>query len=102
MVANKKVEYNDTFNVRLRNQADLSDETDIIVRTLYQPNCSDVRIDGNKISFTIEKELGVEIVGETKMKIAIEEEEDPWDVIEDDVKEEDLEKIDEEVQEEYL
>ena len=36
------------------------------------------------------------------MKIAIEEEEDPWDIIEDDVKEEDLEKIDEEVNEEYL
>ncbi len=50
----------------------------------------------------IEKELGVEIVGEMKMKIAIEEEEDPWDIIEDDVKEEDLEKIDEEVNEEYL
>ena len=36
------------------------------------------------------------------MKIAIEEEEDPWDIIEDEVKEEDLEKIDEEVNEEYL
>ena len=96
------IEYNDTFNVRLRNQADLADETDIIVRTLYQPNCSDVRIDGTKIYFTIEKELGVEIVGETKMKIAIEEEEDPWDIIEDEVQEEDLKQIDEEVSEEYL
>lgn len=102
MVASKKIEYNDTFNVRLRSNADLSEDTDIIVRTLYQPNCSDVKIDGNTIHFMIEKELGVEIVGETKMKIAIEEEEDPWDVIEDDVKEEDLEKIDEEVNEEYL
>ena len=102
MVVNKKVEYNDTFNVRLRNQADLAEETDIIVRTLYQPNCSDVKIDGNKIRFTIEKELGVEIVGETKMKIAIEEDEDPWDIIDDDVKEEDLEQIDQEVHEDYL
>ncbi len=102
MVVNKKVEYNDTFHVRLRNNADLSEDTDIIVRTLYQPNCSDVRIEGNKILFTIEKELGVEIVGETKMKIAIEEDEDPWDVIEDEVSEEELNTIDEEVKEEYL
>jgi spore coat protein E len=101
-VVNKKIEYNDTFNVRLKNQSDLSEETDIIVRTLYQPNCSDVKIDGNKIHFTIEKELGVEIVGETKMKIAIEEDEDPWDIIEDDVPLDDLTKIDEEVNEEYL
>ncbi len=102
MVVNKKVEYSHTFNVRLRNQADLSEDTDIIVRPLYQPNCSDVHIEGNKIHFTVEKELGVEIVGETKMKIAIEEDEDPWDVIEDEVKEEDLKTIDEEVKEDYL
>lgn len=102
MVANKRIEYNDLFSVKLRSNADLSDETDIIVRTLSQPNCSDVKIDGNQVYFTIEKELGVEIVGETKMKIAIEEEEDPWDIIEDDINEEELTKIEEEVNEEYL
>lgn len=102
MVVNKRIEYNDLFTVKLRSSADLSDETDIIVRTLYQPNCSDVKINGNQIHFTIEKELGVEIVGETKMKIAIEEDEDPWDVIVDDVAEEDLTKMDKEITEEYL
>lgn len=102
MVANKRIEYNDLFSVQLRSTADLSDETDIIVRTLSQPNCSDVKIDGNKVHFTIEKELGVEIVGEAKMKIAIEEDEDPWDIIEDDIAEEDLDKIEEEINEEYL
>ena len=101
-VVSKNIEYNDTFNVKLRSSADLSQETDIIVRSLENPTCSDVEIDGNKINFTIDKELGVEIVGETKVKIAIEEEEDPWDIIDDDVTEEDLENIEKEVNEEYL
>lgn len=54
------------------------------------------------INFDIEKELGVEIVGETKMKIAVEEDEEPWDVIEDEVTEEILEEIEENVKEECL
>ena len=101
-VANETIEYSDTFNVKLKSTADLSQETDIIVRSLAQPTCSDVEIENNKINFVIDKELGVEIVGETKVKIAIEEEEEPWDIIEDDVTEEDLEKIEKEVNEEYL
>ena len=54
------------------------------------------------IEFTIDKELGVELVGETKVKIAIEEEEEPWDIIEDDVDDDVLNDIDNTVNEEYL
>ena len=102
MVANKRVEYNTIFNVRLRSSNDLSEETDIIVRSLNHPNCSDVSIDGNIINFTIEKELGVEIVGEAKIKIAVEESEDPWDIIDDELTEKELNIIDAEICEEYL
>ena len=102
MVANKKIDYNDQFAVRVKENADLSGDTDIIVRPLKQPNCSGVNIDGNTISFDIEKELGVELVGETKMKIAIEEDEDPWDEREDEVDEQVEEEIDNSVNEEYI
>ena len=93
-VVNKNISYDDLFNVKLRDNADLSSDTDIIVRTLKQPNCSGVNIDNKKISFDIEKELGVEVVGETKVKIAIEEEEDPWDEIDDELTNQDIEEID--------
>ena len=93
-VVNKSISYDDLFNVKLRDNADLSSDTDIIVRTLKQPNCSGVNIDNKKISFDIEKELGVEVVGETKVKIAIEEEEDPWDEIDDELSNQDIEEID--------
>lgn len=93
-VVNKNISYNDLFNVRLKENADLSSDTDIIVRTLKQPNCSGVNINGKDITFDIEKELGVEVVGETKVKIAIEEDEEPWDEIDDELTNKDIEEID--------
>ncbi len=102
-VINKKIEYNDLFNVKIKENADLSGDTDIIVRSLKQPVCSGVNIDGvKKISFNIEKELGVEIVGEAKVKIEVMDDEEPWDEIEDDISEDTLKEIDKEVSEDYI
>ena len=101
-VVNKKFDYNDLFNVKTRNDVDLTGDTDIIVRSLKQPTCSKVNILDGVINFDIEKELGVEIVGETKMKIAIEEEEDPWDEIDDEVTEEVEQEIENSVTEDYI
>lgn len=92
-VVNKNISYDDLFNVKLRENADLSSDTDIIVRTLKQPSCSEVNINNKTIIFDIEKELGVEVVGETKVKIAIEEDEDPWDIIDDELSNKDIEEI---------
>lgn len=101
-VINKTITYNELFNIKLKANADLSNDTDIIVRTLKQPTCSKVNIDNGVINFDIEKELGVEIVGETKVKISVEEDEEPWDVIDDDYTEDVSKDIDEEVKEDYL
>ena len=102
-VVNKKIEYNDLFNLKVKDNSDLSDDTDIIVRTLSQPNCVKVNIDdNNNINFDIEKEMGVEIVGEKKIKIAIEEDEEPWDLIEDDIDDDVLNEIETEVNEDYI
>lgn len=102
-VVNKKFDYNDLLNVKTRNDVDLTGDTDIIVRSLKQPTCSKVNIlENGVINFDIEKELGVEIVGETKMKIAIEDEEDPWDEIDDDVTEEVEKEIENSVTEDYI
>ena len=102
-VVNKKIDYNDLFNVKVKENADLSNDTDIIVRTLKQPNCVGVNIDENgNIKFDIEKELGVEIVGETKMKIAIEEDEEPWEDVDDEIDDKVMEEIDENVNVDYI
>lgn len=102
-VINKQINYNDLFNVKIKEEADLTGDTDIIVRTLKQPTCSKVNIEEDgKISFDIEKELGVEIVGETKMKIAIEEDEEPWQDLSEEVNDEIEKEIDENVNENFI
>ena len=97
-VVNKKIEYNDLFNLKVKDDSSVSDDTDIIVRTLSQPNCTKVNIDSdNNINFDIEKELGVEIVGEKKIKIAVEDDEEPWHEIADDVDDDVLKELDDHV-----
>lgn len=101
-VVSENIKYNDLFNVKIKENADLSDETDIIVRSLNQPSCSSVNIlDNQMISFDIDKELGVEIVGETKVKILIEEEEEPWDECDDEITDEVIDEINN-INEDYL
>ena len=95
-VVNKKITYNDLFNVATNDNIELTSDTDIIVRSLKQPSCTNVSIneDGN-IEFEIEKELGIEVVGESKMKIAIEDNEEPWQDLNEEVKEDEIDEINE-------
>ena len=78
----------------------------MVIRSLKQPTCTRADIVNGKIEYTIEKELGIELVGDTKVKIAYDEEEDPWEVITDDATPDEIEnverEIDESVTEEYL
>ena len=73
--------YSEVINMRER---DNSSGEEIIVRSLKQPNCVKVDIDNNDIVYTIEKELGIELVGDIKVKIEANLEEDPWDEIVED------------------
>jgi len=97
-VVNKKITYSDTSSIKAKDSSDITPDTEVIVRSLKQPTCSKVDIKDGNIEFTIDKELGIEIIGDTKAKILVEEDEDPWEIIGEDVDKE----IDNEVKEEYL
>ena len=58
-----------------------TDDEEIIVRSLKQPNCVKVDIDGRNIKYNIEKELGIELVSNVKVKIETSDDEDPYDEI---------------------
>lgn len=95
--------YKEIVSVPRRNETNISSDEEIIVRSLRQPSCVKAEIKDGKIVYTIEKDLGIEIVGDTKVKIAIDEDEDDWDIIEDDITDEEIDnQIEEEVQEEFL
>ncbi len=92
-VSTKKYSYTDSMVVPLKDDAKLTNASEIIVRCLKQPTVSNVEIDNGIVNLSIEKELGVEIVGDTKVKINVEDDEDDYVEVFDE------EQIDEEIKE---
>ena len=82
-VTTRNFSYQEILKLRVKDHDSLTNENEIIVRSLKQPTVQDVNIKDNEVYLSIEKELGVEIVGESKVKIAILEDELPWDDIEE-------------------
>lgn len=99
-VATKNIPYNEIVSIKPKEGTTIAG-SDIIVRALKQPTCSNVKAKDDVIEFDIEKEMGIEVVNDEKVKIAIEDDEEPWDTIEDD-EEEAIEKIDKEVKEDFI
>lgn len=102
-VATKTINYQE--EEKLNNIEDNITNKDIIVRSLKQPTCISAKEDGKTINLEIEKELGVEIIGDTKVKITSVEAEDTWDILGDeeikDDKENDNSQI-EKINENYI
>ncbi len=97
-VNTKRFAYNELLKVPLKDSATLTNNSEIMVRSLRQPTVTNVQISDGNIVLDIEKEMGVEIVGDTKIKVPIEDMDDDYEEIAD---EEDVSGIDE-VDENYL
>ena len=100
-VITKNIPYSETVTVTQKEGTD-SSQKDIIVRCLKGPSCISASEEENSINIDIEKELGIEIVGDTKVKIAIEEDEEPWDDIPEELNEETLKDIEENIDPNYI
>ena len=72
--------YQETVRVKKNDYSDTNNE-DVIIRSLSQPTCSKVDIVDNSIKYTIEKQLGIELVGDTKVRINVDDKEEAWDDI---------------------
>lgn len=82
-VSTKKFNYQENLKVKINESSKLTDECDIIVRQLKQPAVTDVKIDNEAVKLNVEKELGIEVVGDTLVKVSIEDEMDDYEDIED-------------------
>ena len=102
------ISYDELLNVSKKIESDLTDDSEIIVRSLKQPTCTKVDINEGNIEYDITKELGIEIVGDAKVRIAVDDDEDEWeDLTEEDndnEKSEDriMEDIDKNVNENFI
>lgn len=86
--------------VKMHNENNEYNDASIIVRSLSDPKCIKVDINNNNVDYQVEVLLGVELVGETKVKISVDDNLDDYSLI---VDEENIEQeIDNEVNENYL
>lgn len=77
-VITKTIEYNEEEKIDIKEKNIIN--KDIIIRSLKQPTCISAKEEGNIIKLEIEKELGIEIVGDTKIRISsVEDTEESWD-----------------------
>ena len=92
--------YNET--VKMHDIKDEYDNTSIIVRSLTDPKCVKVNINDNKINYQVDLELGIELVGDVKVKVEVLDNLDDYNLIEEEKKDNITEEIDKEVSEDYL
>lgn len=82
-VVTKNIIYTEEENLTVEQKGIVN--KDIIIRSLKQPTCISAKEEGNTINLEIEKELGIEIIGDTKVKISSVDEEETWDILDDNV-----------------
>lgn len=89
----KNFNYQVPMKVKLKENSKLNKNSEIIVRSLNQPSVSDVELDNGIIKLTVDKQMGVEVIGDTMVRVSVEDEMDEYEeIIDDDI----------EVNEDYL
>ena len=91
-VASKHITYDEIEKINIPNNDSVN--RDIIIRSLKQPTCTSAKEDKNIIKLQVEKELGIEIVGDTKVTISsVDDDNDTWDELSD-VDTDEIDKVD--------
>ena len=102
LVSKQTITYNELLNVSKKIESDLNNNSEIIVRSLKDPSCTKVEIKEGNIEYDIEKELGIEVVGDSKVRIAIDDNEDEWEDLTEDKEEKVMNEIDKNVKESFI
>lgn len=87
LVSTQTIFYDELLNITTRRESNIDANSEVIVRSLSGPTCTKVEIENGTIKYEVEKELGIEIVGDAKVRIAVDDNEDEWDDILDEKEE---------------
>lgn len=103
LVSTQTITYDELLNISLKNESEISKSTEVIVRSLSGPTCTKVEIRNGLINYEIEKELGIEIVGDAKVRIVVDETEDDWeDIFEEKEEKSIMEEIEKNINENFI
>ena len=99
-VVTETVTYRDEIALTIKDKNVISDRLEVYAHTLQEPNSLETNIspNGNKIIVQVEKELQVELIGETKVRVTV----DSADAISDDEWDGDLDEVFDDLDSEFL
>lgn len=74
-VVSETVTYRDQVALTVRDKKVISDRLEVVARTLQEPNALEANVspNGNKIVAQVEREFLVEVIGETKVKVQVDD-----------------------------
>lgn len=99
-VETSMVEYEEELDSFVK---DVSDNVEISITTIKIPTCTNASSDKNIIKYEIEKTLGIELIGDTKIKVEVVNEEDNYDNLDNTISDNEIGRvIDAEINENYL
>lgn len=102
-VATGTYSYNDKMNVPVNSGNKLTNNSEVIVRSLSDPNVVDVGVEGDQIVFNVRKEMGIEVVGDTKIRVNVEDNFDDYqEIIDEEITDDVFEEIDNSIDENFL
>ena len=102
-VCSSTYNYSDKMNVPTSKGYTLTNNSEVIVSSLSDPNVIDVKTENGEIKFSVRKEMGIEVVGDTKIKVNVQDDFDDFtEILDDEVTESVFEEIDKEIKEDYL
>ena len=76
--------------------------SEIIVNALKQPTVTDVKIIGELVNLKIEKELGIEVLGNATVKIQVEDDYDDYEEVYDEENNDELNINVDDLNDDYL
>ncbi len=72
-VVTESVKYSDVIPLKIKDEDCITDDYDVVVRTIQQPNCLEATIspNGHKLIVEVEREFIGEVIGETKLCVRV-------------------------------
>ena len=101
-VCSRKFTYTDAINVPIKESSKLDSNSEIIVNALKQPTVTDVKINDDLVSLKIEKELGIEVIGNATVKVQVEDNFDDYEEVYDEENNDELNINVDELDDDYL
>lgn len=78
------IEYIEEYNVKMKNGEILCSSQELITKSIKYPTCNSLSLNDNgQISISIEKELAVDVIGETTLRVQVSRTDEAWSQAED-------------------